>query len=61
MEAECESALRQLAEGSGIKLQAFVPEAVERESFNIIEDYQRAGSIHRLRVQVRPSILCKVE
>jgi N-methylhydantoinase A/oxoprolinase/acetone carboxylase beta subunit len=61
MEAECESALKKLALESGIKLEAFVPETVERESFNVIEDYQRAGEIHRLRVQVRPSILCKVE
>lgn len=33
---------------------------VERESFNIIEGYGLAGSLHRLRMQVRPSILTSV-
>ncbi len=44
-------------EGAGTR----VFDITDRESFNIIEDRGLSGAVHRLRLQVRPSILCRVE
>lgn len=60
--AEAEKALNALAakmdEGDPEKR---IYDIADRESFNVIEGYRTVGSIHRLRLQLRPSILCRVE
>jgi N-methylhydantoinase A/oxoprolinase/acetone carboxylase beta subunit len=56
-----EEALAGLARESGLAPEDFVAETVEEESFRIVEGYSARGSVHRLRMQVRPSILFKVE
>ena len=37
-----------------------VPEVAEEESFQIVEGFSTVGSVHRLRVQIRPGILGRI-
>jgi N-methylhydantoinase A/oxoprolinase/acetone carboxylase beta subunit len=60
-EAEASEALMALARDKGILDPQAVAEVVERESFHIVEGFSTVGSIHRLRVQIQPGILGRVE
>ncbi len=50
-----------LAREKGLLDEEAVPEATEEESFRIVDGFSTVGSIHRLRVQIRPGILGRVE
>ncbi|MBE0616812.1 MAG: hydantoinase/oxoprolinase family protein [Proteobacteria bacterium] len=58
---EAEQALMALAKEKGALDKDSVAEVAEEESFNIVEGFSAVGSIHRLRVQIRPGILGRVE
>lgn len=59
--AEAEEALMRLAREAGVLDPEALPEVVEQESFRIVEGFSVVGSIHRLRVQIRPGILGRIE
>ncbi len=59
--AEAEQALLALAKEKGALDPDAVAEVAEEESFQIVEGFSTVGSIHRLRVQIRPGILGKIE
>jgi len=58
---EAEQALMALAREKGALDPEAVAEVAEEESFKIVEGFSTVGSIHRLRVQIRPGILGKIE
>ncbi len=59
--AEAFETLLDLAREKGMLDEEAVPEAAEEESFRIVDGFSTVGSIHRLRVQIRPGILGRVE
>jgi N-methylhydantoinase A/oxoprolinase/acetone carboxylase beta subunit len=58
---EALEALTRLAHLKGLAEGKIVADVAEQESFRIVEGYSNVGSVHRLRMQIRPSILCRVE
>lgn len=58
--AEAEGALLALAREAGVLDPHAVPEVAEEESFQIVEGFSTVGSVHRLRVQIRPGILGRI-
>jgi len=59
--AEAKKAVATLAEEKGIAHVAYETDVAEEESFRIVEGFAAKGSVHRLKLQIRPSILFKVE
>ncbi|MDW7711595.1 MAG: hydantoinase/oxoprolinase family protein [Deferrisomatales bacterium] len=59
--AEAEETLMGLARDAGVLDPEALPEVVEQESFRIVEGFSAVGSVHRLRVQIRPGILGRIE
>ena len=57
---ETEGALMELASARDTVAGELAIDVAQSESFSVIEGYSRAGRIHRLRLRVRPSILCEV-
>jgi N-methylhydantoinase A/oxoprolinase/acetone carboxylase beta subunit len=60
LEREAKKALSVLAESTGSGADSYVVDVVESESFRIVEGFSVAGEVHRLRLRIRPSILCRV-
>lgn len=57
---EAETALMELAREKGLQDTGAVAEVAEQESFPIVEGFRRVGSVHRIRMQIRPGILCQM-
>ncbi len=61
LEREADAALSTLAARADQLGEEYQTDATESESFRIVEGHSFAGAIHRLRLKVRPSILCRVK
>jgi N-methylhydantoinase A len=53
-------AMQSLARGKGLIDPEAAVEVAEEESFRVVEDSRASGSIYRLRLQVRPGLLCRL-
>jgi N-methylhydantoinase A len=60
LKQETQAALEKLAAARDTVGDKLKIDVAQSESFSVIEGYSRAGYIHRLRLRVRPSILCEV-
>jgi N-methylhydantoinase A/oxoprolinase/acetone carboxylase beta subunit len=58
---EANQSLLKLAEAKGLLEPGVSTDVAERETFNIVEDFVTVGAIHRIRAQIRPGILARIE
>jgi len=59
--AEALAGLATLTKAMDTDEREYKTDIAEEESFKIIEGYSEAGSVHRIKLQIRPSILCRVD
>ncbi|MBI5016477.1 MAG: hydantoinase/oxoprolinase family protein [Deltaproteobacteria bacterium] len=57
---EAERALLDLVREKGLLDPGAVAEVAEQESFNVVEGFATVGSIHRIRMQIRPGLVGKI-